>query len=68
MLHNTRKKLRFHNTREELFPRRKTLFQMKEKKEEKTKKSNFIYIYLNDEELMNRVNAFFTRISRTRMR
>ena len=68
MLHNTRKKFQSHNTRKKPSSRRQTLFQMKEKKEKRNKKNNFIYMYFNDEELMNHVNAFFTRTSRTRMR
>ena len=38
MFHNTRKKFRLRNTRKEFSSRRKTLFQMKEKKEERNKK------------------------------
>ena len=68
MLHNTQKKFRFRNTRKKFSSRRQTPFQIKEKKKKETKKSNFIYMYLNDEKLMNCVNVFFTRTSRTRMR
>ena len=37
MLHNTRKEFRSRNTQRKFFSRRKTLFQMKEKKEERNK-------------------------------
>ena len=40
MLHNTRKRFRFYNTREKLSSRRQTSFQIKEKKEEEIRESN----------------------------
>ena len=68
MLHNTRKRFQFRNTRKKLSSRRQILFQMKKKKRKKIKENSFIYIYLNDKKLINRINAFFMRTSRTRMR
>ena len=68
MFHNIQKKSQFHNIQEKSSPRRQTSFQIKKKKKKETRESNSIYMYLNDKKLINRVNAFFTRTSCTRLR
>ena len=68
MLHNTREEPQPYNTREKLLSRRQHHFKWKKRKKKETRESNSIYMYLNDEKLMNCVNAFFTRANRKRMR
>ena len=67
MFHNTQKEPQFRNIRKKSSSRRQTSFQMKEKKKKEIRESNFIYMYFNNEELMNCVNAFFTQTNRTRV-